>query len=80
MGGFFLHNATHHQIAAKYPALYRGENKKGRGDAGFETWALAVAESGIAGTLQNVDRMKLWDFLEILNFLIQSNADNSTDK
>lgn len=32
---------------------------------------MAVAKSGIAGTVESVNAMKLWDFLEILNYIAQ---------
>ena len=69
MGVFFLHIATHNQIREQYPAIYERKtdgNKSPLTDVGFEAWTMAVAKSGIAGTVESVNAMKLWDFWKYL--------------
>jgi len=64
-----LHIATHSQARERYPAIYNGDGK-GDGQAGYEAWSFAVAQSGIVGGIETVNKLPLWDFLEILNHLI----------
>ena len=53
--------ATHHQIREQYPAIYEQPKTKPDGkvnkEVGYEAWAFAVAQSGIAGTIKDVHAM-----------------------
>ena len=73
---FFCHG-LHYQINDKYPKLYSGGSGENNANMGYEIWAMAVAESGIAGELKNIDNMYLWDFLEILNYIVIRNANHT---
>ncbi len=73
-----MHVATHIQAATKYPAIYdKGNTTTGKQSSqsiGFEAWSFAVTQSGIVGNLETVNRMKLYDFFEVLNYMIKTQA------
>ena len=69
-----MHIATHIQASNKYPAIYDKGNAKANKSTvkiGFEAWSFAVAESGINGTIEKVNNMYLWEFIETLDYLIK---------
>ena len=71
MGDFFFHIGLHYQVSERHPGIYGGGGKAKGKAPGYEAWALGVAQSGIAGTLDRVNEMRVWEFVEVLEFVIK---------
>ena len=71
MGMFFFHIAAHYQISERYAGIYGKAGGKAGKAAGYEAWALGVAASGICGTLDRVNAMRVWEFVEVLEYIVK---------
>jgi len=76
-----LHTAAHATIRDQYPEIYSKASAKiqdavkssGMDRKRFTTWLYTVAKSQIAGTIDKVKLMPLYDFIDILGWI---NLDN----
>ena len=83
MGAFFLHLRTVEYVSENYQhilstdfkaQLHAGElEESGILDFGFRNWIFEVAESGLRGTIKEVEEMPLYDFLETLDYIRSKN-------
>jgi len=72
-----LHSRAHAVISESYPELYgKADSKtqsaiKGAGldRLRYTAWLYKVAQSQIAGTVERVKLVPLWDFVDMLGYL-----------
>ena len=77
MGSFFLHIGTLIQAAKRHNKLFEGkpDTKSERG-AKFNYLLFKIAKSGIAGEIESVNSLKIYDMFEILEYLIEQQNDH----
>lgn len=77
MGSFFLHTAAHGVIRDQYPEIYHKASTKiqdavkssGLDRKRYTSWIYTVAKSQIAGTINTVKLMPLYDFIDLLSWI-----------
>lgn len=72
---FFFHLYFWESINNKFPTLFTKKKKerKTNESAVFNSWIYIIADSQIAGTVQEIERLSIWKLLELLEFLVDKN-------
>lgn len=72
-----MHTEAHATIRNQYPEIYSKASAKvqdavkssGMDRKRFTSWIYTVAKSGIAGTINTVKLMPLYDFIDLLSWI-----------
>jgi len=75
MGGFFLHDKIIRYISETTNHIYKSSKRSSKKTGGFgmRSGIIEVAQTGILGTLKEVEQTNLYTWIEILEWLREQN-------